>query len=64
MYFDSLGAALAMDGHGGFVWAAYALTAVVVALLLILPLRRRKRLLRDISGELRRAGNEPVAGKP
>ena len=54
MYFDSLGALLAMDGHGPYVWAAYGITLLVLALVLSAPGRRRRRLLRDVRGELRR----------
>ncbi len=56
MYFDSLEAMLRMDGHGAFVWAAYLITAVVVAGMLTLPRRRASRLLRRLRGDLRRAG--------
>ncbi len=62
MYFEDIHSLLAMDGHGAFVWAAYGLSLLVVALLLILPLRRRKRLLREIDGEVRRS-NPPIASQ-
>ncbi|MFT4874377.1 heme exporter protein CcmD [Congregibacter sp.] len=54
MYFDSFAAALAMDGHGPYVWSAYALTLVVIALLILLPIVRKRRLLRELRGEHRR----------
>ena len=54
MYFDSVAAALAMNGHGAYVWSAYALTLVVLAYLLTWPLRRQRRLLRELRGEARR----------
>ncbi len=60
MYFDSLGAALAMDGHGVYVWSAYAVTLLVLVFLLIAPARRRRRLLREIDGELKRRKNAPT----
>ena len=47
MYFDSLSAALHMDGHGVFVWSAYLITAIVVATILVAPGRRQKRFLRQ-----------------
>ncbi|GAB5449677.1 MAG: hypothetical protein Hals2KO_00050 [Halioglobus sp.] len=59
MYFDSLQAALYMDGHGVFVWAAYAITFAVIGLLLLAPERRRRRLLRELEGEARRASGAP-----
>ena len=55
MYFDSLHAVLTMQGHGGYVWTAYLVTVVVIVGMLLAPMRRRTRLLRQLSGELRRA---------
>ncbi|MAT92099.1 MAG: heme exporter protein CcmD [Halioglobus sp.] len=55
MYFDSVEAMLAMEGHGVFVWSAYVVTAVVIALILLLPLRRQRRLLRELAADERRA---------
>jgi heme exporter protein D len=60
MYFHSLAAALAMDGHGPYVWSAYAVTLLVLAFLLIAPGRRRRRLLRAIDGELKRRKHAPT----
>ncbi|KGE03411.1 heme exporter protein CcmD [Pseudohaliea rubra] len=54
MYFDSFKAMLVMDGHGAYVWAAYGLTLLVLSLVLAAPGRRRRRLLRELRGELRR----------
>ena len=56
MYFESLQAVLAMDGHGVFVWPAYLVTLLVVIGMLVAPLSRRRRLLRELSGDIRRAG--------
>lgn len=60
MYFESLQAVLAMDGHGGFVWSAYAVTTVVLVAMVAAPLKRRKRLLREIGGALRREQGQPA----
>lgn len=54
MYFESLGAALAMGGHGPFVWAAYGITLAVLAAMLVLPARRERRLRRELAGAFRR----------
>jgi len=54
MYFDSLQAALAMGGHGAYVWSAYGITALVVVQLLLWPWRMQRRLLREVRGEQRR----------
>ena len=55
MYFDSVRAALEMDGHGAFVWSAYLVSLIVIALLLRAPYRRRRRLLAAIRAGQRRA---------
>ena len=54
MYFDSLQAALLMDGHGAYVWSAYAITLTVLFYLITAPRRRRRSLLRELGGEARR----------
>jgi heme exporter protein D len=54
MYFDSLQSLIHMDGHGVFVWSTYAVAAVVIAWLLVAPLRRRRRLLAEIAAARRR----------
>jgi heme exporter protein D len=59
MYFDSLHAMLTMDGHGAYVWTAYAVTLLVIIATLYLPLWRRRRFLRRLRGELARAQGAP-----
>ena len=54
MYFDSLQALLHMEGHGIYVWSAYAITLAVVAAILLLPRRRQSRFLRQLAGEMKR----------
>ena len=63
MYFDSVSAALAMDGHGAFVWAAYAIAVVAVSLLLILPKRKERIILRQLAGEIRRQQDSTEGGR-
>lgn len=55
MSFDSFGEFLAMGGHGFYVWWSYLLTAAVVAFVLVWPLWRRRRFLREQRGRMRRA---------
>lgn len=50
-----------MDGHGAYVWSAYGVALFVLILLLFMPGRRERLLLRAISGEVRRAA---IAGAP
>jgi heme exporter protein D len=52
----------AMGGYGAYVWPAYAVFVVVLALEAYAPLAQRKRLLADIRGRLQRRearGNKP-----
>ncbi len=63
MYFDSLHALLVMEGHGVYVWMAYLVTTMVIAAVLIVPVRRRHRLLVQLAGELKRARVAPGAGE-
>jgi len=62
MYFHDLDNLVNMDGHGAFVWAAYAISLATILLMLLAPLRRRRRLLREIDGELRRSRGAESAG--
>lgn len=61
MYFDSLGAMLHMDGHGSYVWSAYLITLIVLAILLLAPRRRQRRILQQLDGELRQRQGTPMA---
>jgi heme exporter protein D len=54
MYFDSFWAALAMDGHGVYVWSAYFITLVAVSSILILPKIRERKMLAQLAGDFRR----------
>lgn len=60
MYFDSLQAVLQMDGHGAYVWAAYAITCVVLLSMLLAPRRRQRRQLSQLAGELKRQRGAPT----
>ena len=43
MSFDSFGDFLAMGGHGAYVWSAYAIAFVVIALNVALPIVGHRR---------------------
>ena len=72
MYFENLDAALQMNGHGIYVWPAYAVCIVVIVLLLLVPIRRHKRTLAQLAGELKRSNprprtdnhTDPLGGEP
>jgi len=61
MYFETVQAALAMDGHGAYVWSAYGITTVVLVLLFVRPLMARRRLLRELRMERRRVAGAPTS---
>ncbi len=64
MYFESMAAALQMEGHGAFVWSAYLITLGAIVLILYAPRRREKRFLRQLEGQIRRSGGKvPGAAK-
>ena len=54
MYFDSVAAALAMDGHGAYVWFVYAVVTLVIAWMLLAPVLRGRRILAQARAQLRR----------
>ncbi len=57
MFFDSVSSALYMDGHGVFVWPAYAITLIVIIMLLVVPKRRERKLMRQLEGQYKRQPN-------
>ncbi len=52
--FDSLSAFLHMDGHGVYVWVGYLLSIVVMLWLILLPIIKRREVLRQLNRELKR----------
>ena len=62
MYFESVTAAMQMDGHGIYVWVAYGMTAALLFGLVWTPsrrLRQRKRWV--VLDAQRRAGADQMA---
>ena len=55
MYFESLAAVWHMDGHGFYVWLAYALTAFPLVLMVWLPVKRIRQHWRWLQAEQRRS---------
>ena len=58
--FDSLGAALAMEGHGPYVWAVVVVAVVIVLYLLLAPVLRSKRIILEQRGVLRREQRQDI----
>ena len=54
MFFESFNEAINMSGHGVFVWSAYGICFVVVAYLVLSPLRKQKRFFAEQSRRMRR----------
>lgn len=46
--FESIADFIAMNGHGPFVWSAYAITFVVLIFLLISPLFQKKAFIKQL----------------
>ena len=44
----------AMGGYGAYIWPAYAVFVIVLALEAFAPLAQRRRLLAEIRGRLKR----------
>lgn len=61
MQFDSLAALWSMNGHGPFVWSAYAIAAATLVALVWLPLRRQRRFYRERAQAERRAAAQRAA---
>ena len=45
---------LAMGGYGAYIWTAYAVFIIVLAIDAITPRLHRRRVLADIRGKLKR----------
>lgn len=54
MAFDSLGAFFAMGGYGGYVWSAWAVTALAMVGSVVHARIERRGLLRDLERRARR----------
>jgi heme exporter protein D len=51
--FDNIVAFLSMNGHGGFVWSSYLVTALALVCLVIIPYRQKRELSRQIRRQQR-----------
>ena len=60
MQFDSLAAALAMDGHGPYVWTVVVVSVVVIAGLLLAPASSSRRFLREQRTAMGRGAQGPA----
>jgi heme exporter protein D len=60
-YFDSFAALAAMDGHGAYVWAAFAVTLVILLWLVISPLYQARQFF---NRQAQMQARQAVAAKP
>lgn len=51
----------AMGGYGAYVWSAYAIFFVVFALDAVAPVLRRRRVLSELRGKLKRQARREAA---
>jgi heme exporter protein D len=59
MQFDSLAALWWMNGHGPFVWSAYAIATVTLGAIVWAPLQRQRRFFAEQRGiENRRSARQ------
>lgn len=52
--FQSLADLIYMSGHGPYVWACYGIGLLVVAYLLISPVRQKKKFMRQLRSQYAR----------
>ena len=58
MSFHCFGEFLAMGHHGPYVWSAYAISLVVLAINVAAPILARKRYLQEEARRLRREASK------
>ena len=54
MYFESFSEFLNMGGHGLYVWLAYGISAVLLAINVVLPILHKRQLVKEQARKLRR----------
>jgi len=54
MAFETFADFLAMGKHGPYVWSAYGITLVVIAINIAAPILRRKGLIEEIKRKAKR----------
>ena len=61
--FESIADFIAMNGHGPYVWAAYAITFAVLIYLLISPLLQKKSFIKQQQKLQKLAQTNPVTAQ-
>lgn len=52
--FESIQEFIQMGGHGPYVWSAYVISLSVLIWLIVSPIRRKTKLLKDIARQQQR----------
>ena len=58
MYFESFADFIAMGKHGAFVWSAYGISLLVLAINVALPILGKRRYLQEEARRLRRENKQ------
>jgi heme exporter protein D len=53
MYFDSLQHLIWMNGHGVYVWLSFAISAVVMIGLIVIPLKQKQAAMKNIELQIK-----------
>lgn len=61
MYFDSLQQLMSMNGHGVFVWSSFAISAVVMIGLIVIPLKQKQAAMRNIELQIKLQASQQAA---
>lgn len=57
MQFETMSEFITMDGHGLYVWLSYGIGLSIIIGNLVLPLFKRKELIKSLARRLRRENN-------
>lgn len=61
--FESIADFIAMNGHGPYVWAAYAITFAVLIFLLVSPVLQKKAFVKQQQKQQKLTRSNDVAGE-
>ena len=61
--FESIADFIAMNGHGSYVWASYAITFAVLIFLLVSPLLQKKAFVKQLQKQQKLTQANTVASE-
>lgn len=63
--FDTFFDFMLMDGHGGYVWASYLITFVVLVALIVIPFWQKRQLIDQLKRQERISqADQPISSDP